>query len=499
MKRRATITATGMHAPETVLSNAYFNDLLGEDVGTWLEENLTIRERRWCKEDESTADLCKAAALKILEKGDISPAQIDLIIVATDTPEYISPSTAAVLQDQIGAVNAGTFDLNTACAGFVTAIDVASKFIIADDKYQHILVIGAYAMSKYLNKKDKKTVTLFADVLSFSWICLQLVLHGGEVLASNYSEIVKRFIPVPLIIFALLLLALATIWRWIKFDIGKLRRHPRSSWWLISVLLLVVLWLGLLAIRQGVDLLQLSFGKDVADGVLLVLGNSGRDLSQLSKLIIDGEWAIRGLGIIALLILPFSSGRKELWPLAGLVIIFIVVMVFASGKIYSRYSLIFEPLQAAAIAAVLAQKFPKVWIHVPAMLVVSALSFGPLKPQSELKLYPSKRAKISKQVFEKIGAEIRDDELMVVCQFNKKNVLIPGAAAYFGSPGRGFIFESSPGRTASAIFESRHRGPLRGVCRKGELARIQKNIIGLEHLGAFAGYIYWRASGWAPD
>ena len=161
--RKAVITGTGHYVPKRVVPNQYFNELLGEDVDTWLRTNVEIYERRWCAEDESTADLCEKAAQRVLEAAGISAADIDLIIVATDTPEYISPSTAAVLQHRLGAKKAGTFDLNTACAGFVTAIDVAAKYIVADDRYQHVLVIGAYAMSKYLNLADKKTVTLFAD------------------------------------------------------------------------------------------------------------------------------------------------------------------------------------------------------------------------------------------------------------------------------------------------------------------------------------------------
>jgi len=161
--RKAVITGTGHYVPKRVVPNQYFNDLLGEDVDTWLRTNVEIYERRWCADDESTADLCEKAAHMVLEAAGITAADIDLIIVATDTPEYISPSTAAVLQHRLGAKKAGTFDLNTACAGFVTAIDVAAKYIVADDRYQHVLVIGAYAMSKYLNLSDKKTVTLFAD------------------------------------------------------------------------------------------------------------------------------------------------------------------------------------------------------------------------------------------------------------------------------------------------------------------------------------------------
>ena len=163
MIRNAKIVASGMFVPEKVIPNLYFNELLGEDVDTWLQENLTIKERRWCNENQSTADLCVKAANDILNNAKINSIELDLLIIATDTPEYISPSTASVVQYRLGATNAGTFDVNTACAGFVTALDIASKYIRADKKYNKVLIIGAYAMSKYLNFEDKKTVTLFAD------------------------------------------------------------------------------------------------------------------------------------------------------------------------------------------------------------------------------------------------------------------------------------------------------------------------------------------------
>ncbi|MEO9967815.1 MAG: ketoacyl-ACP synthase III [Reichenbachiella sp.] len=160
---KAQITGIGSHAPAREIPNSYFNEVLGEDVDTWLRENVNITTRYWCAEDESVADLCEVAAKKALSDAGLFAESIDLLIISTDTPEYISPSTASVIQDRLGLKNAGTFDLNTACAGFVTAMDVAAKYISADDRYQHILVIGGYAMSKYLNKEDKKTVTLFAD------------------------------------------------------------------------------------------------------------------------------------------------------------------------------------------------------------------------------------------------------------------------------------------------------------------------------------------------
>lgn len=161
--RNAIIHSQGFYVPERVVPNTYFDELLGTNVSEWLEEFVQIYERRWCAEDESTADLVVNAAKNAMKEGDVKPEDIDLLIVATDTPEYISPSTSSKAQYLLGLTNAGTFDINTACAGFVTALDTAVKYIKADENYNTVLVVGAYAMSKYLNKLDKKTVNLFAD------------------------------------------------------------------------------------------------------------------------------------------------------------------------------------------------------------------------------------------------------------------------------------------------------------------------------------------------
>lgn len=188
MIRNAQIAGSGMYVPEKIVPNSFFNQLLGEDVDTWLVENLTIKERRWCNENQSTADLCVEAAKEILEDGKTSAEELDLLIIATDTPEYISPSTASVVQNRLNAVNAGTFDVNTACAGFVTALDIASKYIRADKKYNNILVIGAYAMSKYLNMQDKKTVTLFADGAAGVLLKATNNLEEGFITSSLHTE-----------------------------------------------------------------------------------------------------------------------------------------------------------------------------------------------------------------------------------------------------------------------------------------------------------------------
>lgn len=161
--KKAKIIATGHYAPERIVPNSYFNDLYKEDVDSFLKTNRNIYERRYASDEQVTSDLVVEAAKKALTAANLQPNDLDLIVVASDTPDYISPSTASVVQYKLGALNAGTFDINTACAGFVTAVDVGSKFIVSDEQYTHVLVVGAYLMSRYLDFSDKKIATLFAD------------------------------------------------------------------------------------------------------------------------------------------------------------------------------------------------------------------------------------------------------------------------------------------------------------------------------------------------
>lgn len=159
----AKILGTGIALPERRVTNAELSEMLGEDIDEFVSGTLGIRERRVLGPDESAADLASKAAESALGDAGISAEEIDLIIIATDTPEYISPATSVVVQHRIGASNAGTFDVNAACAGFVTAFDIAAKYIAAGGRYRKILVIGVYAMTKFLDWKEKKTATIFAD------------------------------------------------------------------------------------------------------------------------------------------------------------------------------------------------------------------------------------------------------------------------------------------------------------------------------------------------
>ena len=162
--RYAQILSTGRYVPERVVPNSFFDELFPErDIDAWLRKNVGIEQRHMMTEGQTTSDLCLHAAQQALARAELEPNALDLIIVATDTPDYISPATATVLQAKLGAENAGTFDINTACAGWVTALDTAARYLMTDPDMNHILVVGAYGMSRFLDYSDHKTCTLFAD------------------------------------------------------------------------------------------------------------------------------------------------------------------------------------------------------------------------------------------------------------------------------------------------------------------------------------------------
>jgi 3-oxoacyl-[acyl-carrier-protein] synthase-3 len=163
MERYAQILSTGSYVPERVISNAEMDAILGEPVSDWLVENVGIEARRVMAEDQTTSDLVVEAARRALEKAGVSPADLDLIILSTDTPDYLSPATATAVQAKLGAVNAGLYDVNSACAGWVTALDQGARYIATEPDFRYILVAGGYGMSRFLDWQDKYTATLFAD------------------------------------------------------------------------------------------------------------------------------------------------------------------------------------------------------------------------------------------------------------------------------------------------------------------------------------------------
>ncbi len=162
-RRHAAIVGTGRYVPARRVTNAEIEARLGEPVDAWLREKVGIEARHFMADDEVTSDLATHAARRALASAGKGAGEVDLLIVASDTPDYLSPATSSVVQAKLGARRSATFDVNCACASWVTALDVGAKAIVADEDIGTVVVVGAYGMSRYIDWADKKTCTLFAD------------------------------------------------------------------------------------------------------------------------------------------------------------------------------------------------------------------------------------------------------------------------------------------------------------------------------------------------
>jgi len=164
--RSARIAATGRYVPARRVTNQELEAQLGPKgagLDAWLRKNVGIEARHFMDKAEVTSDLAVNAARAALAKARLDASDLDLIILATDTPDQPSPGTSAAVQFKLGAVRAAAFDVNCACAGFVTALDLASRYLATEPSMKHALVIGAYGMSRFLDFNEKQTCTIFAD------------------------------------------------------------------------------------------------------------------------------------------------------------------------------------------------------------------------------------------------------------------------------------------------------------------------------------------------
>ena len=160
-KRTVSIVGTGSYMPERILTNAELETLV-ETTDEWIVSRTGIKERRVAAADESTSDLAAKAALSAMENAGITADEIDLIIVATITPDMFFPSTACFVQHKIGAKRAACFDVSAACAGFLYALEIAQQFITSHT-YNTILVIGAEKLTSIVDWTDRNTCVLFGD------------------------------------------------------------------------------------------------------------------------------------------------------------------------------------------------------------------------------------------------------------------------------------------------------------------------------------------------
>jgi 3-oxoacyl-[acyl-carrier-protein] synthase-3 len=159
--RTCSVSGVGSYVPAKVLTNAELEKMV-ETSDEWIMSRTGIQERRLAAPNEFTSDLATNAAQRAMRKADVTPEQIDLIIVATITPDMPFPSTACLVQQKIGARRAAAFDLEAACSGFIYGLEIAQQFIMSRT-YDTVLVIGAEKLSSIVDWEDRNTCVLFGD------------------------------------------------------------------------------------------------------------------------------------------------------------------------------------------------------------------------------------------------------------------------------------------------------------------------------------------------
>lgn len=182
--RNVKIIGTGSFVPETIYTNEYLETILPTS-SDWIFKNLGIKERRITSEHEATSDLAWKAGLKAIENAGLTKDDIELIIVATATPDRLAPSTACIVQEKLQAYNAVAFDISAVCSGFLFGMSVASQYI-ASGVYDNVLVIGADTFSK-ITDWTKRDAVFFGDGAGAAVISHSNV-NGGFLAYRLYSD-----------------------------------------------------------------------------------------------------------------------------------------------------------------------------------------------------------------------------------------------------------------------------------------------------------------------
>ena len=160
-KQNAVVTGYGFYAPPKVVTN-YDLEKIVDTTDEWITSRTGIKERRWASDGETTSSMSVRAARQALERARLRPQDVDLIVVGTCSPDYLFPATACLVQDALGAVRAGAFDVEAACTSFVSAIAIANGMILAGT-CRNAVVVGAETLSRLLDRTDRTTCVLFGD------------------------------------------------------------------------------------------------------------------------------------------------------------------------------------------------------------------------------------------------------------------------------------------------------------------------------------------------
>lgn len=179
---KSRIAALGTHVPRKVLTNADLEKIV-DTSDEWIVSRTGMRRRHLMEDGECTSDLAAAAARVALEKAGVAPEEVELIIVATISPDMVFPATACRTQAKLGAVKAAAFDVSAACSGFVYALSTADQYI-RNGVYRNVLVIGAEGLTNFMDMTDRNTCVLFGDGAGAALVT-PTVEGSGEILSTH--------------------------------------------------------------------------------------------------------------------------------------------------------------------------------------------------------------------------------------------------------------------------------------------------------------------------
>ncbi len=158
---RVGIAGTGSYVPERVVPNSWFEERI-DTSNEWIVQRTGIERRRFVAPEQATSDLCIAAARRALEASNTDPADLDLIVVGTMSPDHFLPACSVLVQKALGAKRAGAFDVNAACTGFLTALSTGEAFV-GSGRARRVLAIGAESLSRFIDLTDRTSCILFGD------------------------------------------------------------------------------------------------------------------------------------------------------------------------------------------------------------------------------------------------------------------------------------------------------------------------------------------------
>ncbi len=188
---RVGIAGVGSYVPERVVPNEYFTHVV-DTSHEWIVKRTGICERRFAAEGETLSDLGVAASNKALKAAGLAGEDIDLVVTGTLTPDYLLPGASVLIQDRVGAVNAGAFDVSSACTGFLSALHTAEAFVAAG-RAKRALAVGGEILSRYIDMSDRTSCILFGDGAGAAVVTPWEECRQGEILRTTLGADGSRF------------------------------------------------------------------------------------------------------------------------------------------------------------------------------------------------------------------------------------------------------------------------------------------------------------------